>query len=255
MARPRVIIASPDANVAVKLIASLNPKRYRVEHIHDLDEALLRAELVLAHSAVVHVADATADIKKRFLQSIDRGLTLVLVSPSATVADAAAEIGARYLSVPFAVQDVKRVVYRAVSDAHALRSDDQLSGARSVAMQSANTERRVVLLVRDLDAAQIMAAVFRSQLAVGCPTATKAVEVIAQLADGVDCLVADAELLVTSEEGASLARKLARRGVPVVPLGMSEELDSSSAGQLAWSIVPQVRRILAARDKPARAAG
>ena len=33
--------------------AALNPKRYRVEHLFDLDEALLRAKIVLAHCLVV----------------------------------------------------------------------------------------------------------------------------------------------------------------------------------------------------------
>jgi len=60
-------------------------------------------------------------------------------------------------------------------------------------------------------------------------------------------------LLLGSEDGAKLARKLARRGVAVVPLNANEELDAASAGQVAWSILPQVRRSLQARERLTRA--
>ena len=261
-----MIIASPDANVTVKLIASLNPKRYRVEHIHDFNEGLLRAELVLAHAAVVHLEEADPDAIRRCQQTIDHGLAIVLVSADEEVEVAAAQIGARHVPIPFGVQDVKRVVFRAVSDAHAARSEEHpATGKSQAAPGGAREERRVMLLLGDQDAAQIMAAVVRSQLSVGCDTASSAAEVIAQLSRGYECLVADPELLVTCEDGVSLARKLARRGVPVVPLmfpgrplnalDTGDDLDASNAGQLAWAIVPQVRRSLLARDKVTRAAG
>ncbi len=259
-----MIIASPDANVSVKLIASLNPKRYRIEHIHDFNEGLLRAELVLAHAAVVHLEHAHSEVLRRCAQAIDRGLAIVLVSAAAEVEQAAVEIGARWVPIPFGVQDVKRVVFRAVSDAHAARTEDRPTG-KSNAAPNQRDERRVMLLVGDNDAAQIMAAVMRSQLAVACDTAASSAEVIVQLSRGYECLIADPDLLLTCEEGVSLARKLARRGVPVVPLvypgrplnalDTGHDLDASNAGQLAFEIVPQVRRSLMARDRLARAAG
>ncbi len=251
VARPRVIIASPDANVAVKLIASLNPKRYRVEHIHDFNEGLLRAELVLAHAAVIHLEAAPPEIVKRCGQSVDRGLSIVLVSASPEVEAASLHLGGRFLPIPFQVQDCKRVVFRAVSDAHAQRSEEQPLIGRSAA-SSSGRERRVMLLLADGECAEIMAAVVRSQLSVTCDVATSAADGIALLTRSYECVVADPELIFTSEEGASLARKLARRGLTVLPLGLSDGMDASIAGQLAWDVVPQVRRTLAARDKLSR---
>lgn len=250
VARPRVIITSPDSNVTVKLIASLNPKRYRLEHIHDSSEALLRAEFVLAHAVVAHIDELTVTTKKRLESALNHGVAIVIVSATDAVAKEAAAMGAHLLRAPFGVQDVKRKVLDAVSEAHTQRSGDANVVSRRDSRPQA---QRVVLMVGERDAAEIMAALLRAQLNVSCEAAHTAGDAENQLARGIDCLVARPALLLGSEDGAKLARKLARRGVAVVPLNANEELDAASAGQVAWSILPQVRRSLQARERLTRA--
>lgn len=247
VARPRVIITSPDANVTVKLIASLNPRRYRIEHIHDLSEALLRAELVLAHAAVVHLDEVDDAIQKRLQRAIEHGLSLVLVSHSASAAHAAAAIGAHHLRQPFEVHEVKRKVLDAVSEAHAQRGGDAVVSSRRDSRPQPH--QRVLLLVAEPEAGEIMASLLRGQLGVDCSSVRDTQEAVGELERGFDCLVARPGLLLGDAHGATLARKLARRGVAVVPLGAGEALDSSSAGQVAWELVPQIRRSLLARER------
>lgn len=249
VARPRVIITSPDASVTVNLIASLNPKRYRVEHIHDLSEALLRAEFVLAHAVIAHVDELDESVNKRLTRAIDRGISLVVVSNSATVAIAAKALGAHPLRFPYAIHDVKRTVLDAVSEAHALRSSDSAVVSRG---EPRSLTQRVVVLVSERDAAEIMAATLRSQLAVSCDATPSANDAMGELVRGFDCLVTRPSFLLGSEDGAKLARKLARRGISIVPLSPSEDLDASTAGQIAWALVPQVRRSLQARARLTR---
>jgi len=253
VARPRVIIASQDPEVAVKMIASLNPKRYRVEHIFDVSEALLRAELVLAHCAVVHMAGYDERIARRCQQSVERELALVIVSKSEKAERNARELGARFVSLPFTTNDLKRSVFRAVSHAHQLRSDQRNNPGKSAPplYSSSNPKpiQRLLLLTNNSVTGSVMAAVMKSQLGVSCDTATSAREAMTNLEETYDCVIADPELLMVSEDGAAVARKLARRGIPVIPLAPQGEVDVTSAGQAAWDIMPQIRRSLGARDK------
>jgi voltage-gated potassium channel Kch len=244
-----VIITSPDSSVTVKLVASLNPRRYRIEHIHDLSEALLRAEFVLAHAIVVHLEELGDGLARRLTSAQEHGVSVVLVSSSEDVVTRASELGVYVLRSPFGVTDVKRKVLEAVSDAHLGRSGDAPVSSRRPSRPELH---RVVLLVGERDAAEIMAALMRSQLGVACDTAATADDATRLLARGFDCLVARSGLLLGSEAGAALARKLARRGVPVVPLAATEDLDAGNAGAVAWALIPLVRRSLAARSRLTR---
>ena len=232
------------------MIGALNPKRYRVEHIFDLDEALLRAEIVLAHALVIHAPTPDAALLRRCRTTAQR-VTPVIVSPSSDGPLVAAELGGRYVSVPFDVADFKRAVYRAVS-----RTEDRRQRGRQ---DTRDSEMRPVLRVLLLTSAQlkgaIMAAVLQDQLGVRCEVATSAAEALAFLQMAVEAVVAEPELLMEDPDGAAVARKLTRRGIPVIPVKQHEELDVAEAGQAAWDIVPQLRRILTARKPGAREAG
>jgi hypothetical protein len=239
-----VIIASSDAEAAVRMIAALNPKRYRVEHIFDLNEALLRAKIVLAHCLVVHIegVDSTAltDVKQ-----IAERCTPVMVSGDPSIRALAERLGGRFVGEPFEVHTFKRAVYRAVSKtqdkSHKVRGKIRDSGPRQV--------QRIALLYGKHAQAAVMAAVLRNQLGVSCDVATTPRDVLTMLESGLDCLVADPNLLMFTEDGAALASMLAQRGVPVIPLAGHAQHDVSSAGQAAWDISPHVRRTLTARNK------
>ncbi|MBM4358824.1 MAG: hypothetical protein FJ096_12035 [Deltaproteobacteria bacterium] len=249
MARPRVIITSPDSSVTVKLIASLNPRRYRIEHIHDRDEALLRAEFVLAHAVILHMDEFGESQAKRLDATREHGVSTLVVSSSEEVLAAARARRHRVLATPFGVMDIKRTVLEAVSEAHHERGVDAAVSSRRASRPDA---KRVVLLLGERAAAEIIGALLRTQLGVACDTAASPGDAIRLLARGIDCLVARTGLLLGTEDGASLARKLARRGVPVVPLTSTEDLDPGNAGQVAWALMPQIRRALAARTRLTR---
>jgi CheY-like chemotaxis protein len=250
VARPRVILSCKDAEAAVKMIGSLNPKRYRVEHLQDLNEALLRAELVLAHALVIHVPStglSADELLKRCRGTAER-VTPVLLSPSPEVSDVATQLGGRFLDECFEVPSFKRAVYRAVSKTED-RRQRQHPHRRQVRRRP---KQRVVLLTTQAASGAVIAAVLRNQLGVACEVATSGQDALQLLGDATDCFVAQVHMLITTESGAAAARELARRGIPVIPLKEGGGRDPSEAGQAAWDIVPQVRRSLTARDHLAR---
>ena len=248
MARPRVILACKDAEAAVKMIGSLNPKRYRVEHLQDLNEALLRAELVLAHALVIHAPSAgvpPSQLLKRCRGTAER-VTPVFVSPSPELSEIATQLGGRYLDEPFEVPSFKRAVYRAVSKTEDRR---QRKHPRTRRLRKRPARRVLILTTQGVNGA-VMAAVLRNQLDVVCEVATSGRDALTLLADSTDCVVAEVHMLITTEPGAVVAHELARRGIPMIPLKERAARDPAEAGQAAWDIVPQVRRSLTARDKP-----
>ncbi len=250
MARPRVILSCKDAEAAVKMIGSLNPKRYRVEHLQDLNEALLRAELVLAHALVIHAPStglSPSDLRKRCRGTAER-VTPVFVSPSPDVSDVAAQLGGRYLDECFEVPSFKRAVYRAVSKTEDRRQRKHPHRRR---LPRRAAQRVLILTTRDVNGA-VIAAVLRNQLGVACEVATSGGDALELLADATHCAVAEVHMLIATKSGAAAARELARRGIPVIPLKESAVRDPSEAGQTAWDIVPQVRRSLTAREKLAQ---
>jgi len=248
-----VILACADAEAAVKMMGSLNPKRYRVEHLHDLNEALLRAELVLAHALVIHAPSTGLppdQLVKRCRGTAER-VTPVFVSPTRDCVDVATQLGGRYLAEPFEVPGFKRAVYRAVS-----KTDERRQRRHPVKRRPVQqAKRRVVILTTQEVNGAVMAAVVRNQLSVVCEVATTGRGALDLLADGTDCVVAEVHMLLTSEAGAAFAHELARQGIPVIPLKESTTRDASDAGQAAWAIVPQVRRSLTARENPAERPG
>jgi len=245
VARPRVILASPEAGVTVRLIASLNPKRYRIEHLHDASEALLRAEFVLAHAVVLHANAIDEPLRRRLESARVHGVGLVLVGDTADVERVADEVDAHYLTTGFTVPEVKR---RVLSDAHLERSSEPSLPSRR---DLRTVVRRVLLLLEEREAAEVMAALLRGQLSVACDVTTSVDEALGELERGFDCVVARPAKLLGSKAGADFARKLARRGVPVVPVPATEELDAATAGAVAWSLLPQIRRTVAARERRA----
>jgi hypothetical protein len=247
-------VASSDAEAAVKLVAALNPQRYRVEHIFDANEALLRARIVLAHALVLHGESHDASVM-RGLRQLAKRVTPVFVSRSSRLRELAERLDGRYVEEPVDVASFKRAVYRAVS-----KTQDRRQQSRPQANERAGY--RVLLLHEDTAQAAVMAAVLRNQLSASCDVMSSPAEVPFALGDAVQspaglevaCLIADPHLLLGTPEGAQAALLLAQRGIPVVPLHFTGELDVSSAGQLAWDLAPQVRRSLTARSRM-RAAG
>jgi DNA-binding response OmpR family regulator len=252
VARPRVVIASRDADVAVKLVSTLNPRRYRVEHVFDLSEALLRAELVLAHALVVHAPRQDPELARRCAGPGER-VALVFVSERAELEALAQKLGARFVPLPIHGETFQREVFQAVAQTNERRTR---AAERPRTPSGTHSVVRVLMLVSDPLHASVMGAVLHKELGVTCLPATTTERALAILEESVDCVVAEAELLMGDRDGVSIARKLTRRGIPLIPISPDQELDPGSAGQLAWDIVPQVRRSLVAREKGGtRAAG
>ncbi len=225
------------------MIAALNPKRYRVEHIHDVNEALLRARIVLAHALVVHGHELDEAVL-RDMSNIAKRVTPVFVSRSLQMQVVADRLDARYVPEPIDKPTFKRAVYRAVS-----KTQDRRHRARS-GMNGDEAKPLVLLLHQNQVEAAVMAAVLRTQLGATCQVATNARDALSKVLNSetpIACLLADPELLMSTSEGASIAHNLGRSGVPVVPLNLRSDLDVNSAGQVAWDIAPQVRRSMTAR--------
>lgn len=243
VARPRVILACDHPDVAVRMIGALNPKRYRVEHIFDLSEALLRANFVLAHALVIHPESFSSPVLDEAKQSCGR-LTPLVVSADPAQQAYAESLGARFVSDPFDVPTFKRAVYRAVSKTQERRQQvpmDPPTGVRRVA--------RVLLLHRSRNEGNVMVAVLKNQLSTSVDLVTNARDALELISPRLDCMVTPPSAIVATAEGAQLARRLAQLGVPLVPLEGLDRVDPSDAAQLAWDVAPRVRRSLAARAR------
>jgi hypothetical protein len=247
VARPRVILACDNADIAVRMIDALNPRRYRVEHIFDPSEALLRAELVLAHALVFYGHEATESLERRSHEARGR-LSLVFVSPDGELEPLATRLGATHLLSVFGRDDFKRAVYKAVSEIHELRKK---SPTRHRPRRRRSSSKRALLVVEDTEIGSVMTAIINRELGILCDVAVDLSDALLLLETTVDCVVASPAQLMARPEGHELARMLARRGVPLIPLNGVLRLDVSSAAQMAWDIVPQLRRSLTARsDEP-----
>jgi DNA-binding NtrC family response regulator len=227
----------------VRVIGSLNPKRYRVEHIFDLSEALLRAEIVLAHALVIYTEEANDALLRQCRNTAER-LTTVFVSPQIAARDIATELDGRFVQDPFEVPDLKRAVYRAVS-----KTEEQRQQKRKAPIESSVVPmQRVIVMCTVQVKGAVISAVVRDQLQVNCEVASNASEALHLLEEPVDALIAEVDMLMGSSEGAVIARLLTRRGVPVIPLRQSDQIDVADAGQAAWDVLPQLRRSLTARS-------
>lgn len=226
------------------MMDALNPRRYRVEHIFDLSEAVLRANFVLAHALVIHPPSFAPEVLRRVAAGPTANrLTTVVVSPTATDVAYAESLGARFVSDPFDVPTFKRAVYRAVSKTQERRqSADLPTGTRRRA--------RVLLLHPDPPVGSVMVAVLQSQLATTVDLVRHARGALERVSPRLDCVVAGPTTFRASSDGAQLARRLAALGVPVVPLpGAHPQGGELDPARLAWDVAPQVRRSLAARAK------
>lgn len=228
------------------MIRALNPKRYRVEHIFDLSEALLRAKIVLAHAIVFHPEGFGAALNfstvKEFKQLLPR-CTPVVVSAEARHRSLALELEARFVDEPFEVPLFKRAVYRAVS-----KTEDRRQRRRRPTASGSRRLHRVILLNPSRNEGSVMAAVLENELQASVETVTSPRAALPHLG-AADCVIAPPRSVLSTPAGAELAQEMARLGVPLVPLPPNEGGDPSQAGQIAWAIAPRVRRSLHARER------
>ena len=228
------------------MIRALNPKRYRVEHIFDLSEALLRAKIVLAHAIVLHPDGfgslLSQNVVKEFGQLLFR-CTPVVVSSEDRHRGLALELEARFVEEPFEVPAFKRAVYRAVS-----KTEDRRQRRRRQTPSGARRIGRVILLNPDGNEGALMSAVLENELQATVEVVTSPRAALPHL-EQADCIIAPPKSLLSTPVGAQLAQEMARLGIPLVPLPVNADGDPSRAGQLAWEIAPNVRRSLQARER------
>jgi hypothetical protein len=234
-----VLIASDDATTAVRMIKALNPRRYRVEHIFDLNEAMLRAELVLAHALVIHAPSLTPELARRCARGSDR-LAWLFVSPSPGVETLARGVGALFVSQPFEADDFKRAVFRGVTTTHERRT-----GKWPEPLEPAS--ERIILLLPHAASASVISAVITGELSVKCDWAPSAEAAIPLLNEDVNCVVVAAALLFGSPAGSRLAAQLAQRGISILSVNADQADAVDDAGQLAWELLPRLRLSLNAR--------
>ncbi|MSP26525.1 MAG: hypothetical protein EXR75_15535 [Myxococcales bacterium] len=255
MGRPRVIVASLDEKVAAALVASLNPARYRVEQAHDLNEALLRAKLLLAHAVVLHVAGKARGLGQYVRDARAHDIAIIVAAAPGDTSTLERELGPIALAWPTGIHEIKRAVALGVEAATAAREanrgdDDEDMDAggwdAGVANAAVNPRQRVLVLVRDREVANVIAAVFESQAGVGCDVVVTGAEALVRAGDGYACLLADPELLMSSAQGPMVAATLGKCGVPMIPLAVPRGMDLGGAGQVAWAAVPQLRQSLRA---------
>ncbi|MCC6525351.1 MAG: hypothetical protein IT373_22045 [Polyangiaceae bacterium] len=233
MGRPRVIVATEDPSLAVDMMAAFDPKRYRVEHVFDSTEALLRAEVVLAHVVVLQVSELDEDLAKRCARRSHR-VSLVLVSERPEVLGAADQLGARAVALPFSAVDLRTTVFESIAQAKGSRPH----------LKATPDRRRVLILAETAEHASVVGAVLEKDLGVECLTATDLTQAALALRGRPACVVADAALLVDGELGPAFVRYLEEFRVALVHLPPSQGVDVSEAGQAAWDVIPQLRRAL-----------
>jgi hypothetical protein len=234
-----VLIASDDATTAVRMLKALNPRRYRVEHIFDLNEAMLRAELVLAHALVIHAPSLTSDLARRCARGSGR-LAWIFVSPAPGVETLARGVGGLFVSQPFETDDFKRAVFRGVTTTHERRTGERPESREPLS-------ERVLLLLPDSASASVVAAVITRELSVRCDWVPSAEAAVPLLSADVNCVVVEAELLFGSEAGSALATELAQRGISILSVKSDRADAVDNAGQLAWELLPRLRVSLNAR--------
>ncbi|MBI4699954.1 MAG: response regulator transcription factor [Deltaproteobacteria bacterium] len=239
MGRPRVILASQDPRAAVRLRAAFDPRRYRVEHAFDATEALLRAEVVLAH-AVVLQADALDQALRQRCAKRSRRVALVLVSESERVATVAAKLGAGFVRQPFEPAQLCSCVQALIARA-ARHRQPPAPGAPEARRDGG---ARILLLLADSVPRSVMAAVLEKELDVACESAGDVDLAIQALAAPVACLIADPQALLDHDRGVDLTERLSQRGVSLVPIAPEHYADAAAAGQAAWDIIPRLREIL-----------
>ncbi len=239
------------------LVDALNPKRYRVEHVHDACEALLRAEVVLAHAVLAFAPELPSQLEARIREAVARGIAVVVATEPTSAAAQARELGAAVLRWPASTEEIKRAVARAVEAANSARERALLPrSARALTVGASGevaVERpRVLVMMRDRESALVVAAVLESAVKVACDVDSSPRAAMARFPAAYACALVEPELLVGAAHGGLLGRELAQRGVPVIPLHLPPELDADVAGaaQVAWAVVPQLRQSLRARRGP-----
>lgn len=245
LGRPRVVIAANAPEIAVAIISALNPKRYRVEHMLDWNEAILRAELVLAHAIVLHEPELSESFLRRCDQTIDRSISLVFVSESEATLRIARKLQAEVISLPIHRSKVKRTIHQAVAAAYTMRNDPKPSTRRYVS--ATHPLQKVMILLESEVQSEVFSSVLKSRMRVACSPCYNHEEALGKLDEGFDCCIVQSQSLMLSAQGAYLAQQLAKKGIPVLLLRMPRQADVSAVGQCAWDIMPQLRRVLASR--------
>lgn len=248
MARPRVILACDSAEAAIQLGSSLDERRYRVENSFDLSEALLRAQLVMAHTVVVHAPHPDMELQRRLAAVPANRFTVLVVSPDRRGLDVARAVGAAFLREPYEQEELRSAVFATVARARDVRRQQHVRRAPSPS--GARAPQRVLILSHNLAALPTISAVLHSQLGTSCVPAASVEEALARIEEAeIDCVVADPAVLCVRGAGAQLARRLVRESVSVVALGPHHDTDDSAAAEVAWQLVPQVRRAMEARER------
>ena len=227
------------------MLAAFDPKRYRVEHVFDHTEALLRAEVVLAHVVVLQLAELDPDLAKHCGRRSTR-VALVVVGASESARRPALDVGARFLLRPFTDFELRATVFESI--AHAKGSNP--------ATRPEQKRPRVLVLAETSEHASVVGAVLEKDLGVECAVATDLTQAALALRRRPDCVVADAALLVDGDLGPAFVRHLEDFGIALIHLPPSHGVDVSEAGQAAWDVMPQLRRALEGRTQTkAREAG
>ena len=218
---------------------ALNPKRYRIEHYKDVNEATLRANFMHAHVLIVHANEVNASL--RALETDDEGrVERVLISEAPAVQQFARQIGAQFVSEPFERQDLKRAVYRAVKLIEHRRKNQ---GPRSVR----NEAPSILVLLSSKTAGDVVAGVLRSALGCECTVVTDLFDALVGLEHTVGCVVTETSLMAQSPEARQFAKAVAKRAIGVIPVRSVDAADEEAIGRLAWDLVPKVRLSLNAR--------
>jgi len=282
----RILLAAHDVEPALDLLEALEDAGHRVEHVFDLEEALLRAAIGWPDAVVVDVGRDGVDAALLRRWASEHDIVLVLTTrvvgqrsearrdgwasaaqplePALArahlermarrlnavaferVVAAENEIGEPAWHAPF-VDVVETAVRSAQSPPVDEASPDEPSNLRK---RSGTVEvpRLVLLAARGHNTVEVVSGLVRTSLGVRCVAARTAAEALSalQAEPRIKAVLLDRRLTV-EPEGRDLHALLSERAVPVVPLRVTEDDEPGVVGRNAWEVIPPLRKALAAR--------
>lgn len=240
MARPRVLIATPHAPVAVTMTTALEARGYRVSHVFDRSVAAARAEIELDDALVMQLDEGTPRQLESYVAQCPRvGLVFVSACPRVTTAAALMQLGV--VPQPYTSTELVRAVQRAVAWSHPRKRHSspgagQLSGTHRI--------DHVLVIASDASAGEVVAGLIRHSLGIRCTAVRDLDEARQSMAQPVVAVLAAPDCLLPDAGGAAFVRELVAAQIPLLPLETDGDRSDAALAAAAWKIIPELRRAL-----------
>jgi DNA-binding response OmpR family regulator len=258
----RVLLAVEDVELAVELVGALEEKNHLVEHLFDLTEALLRAEITRPDLLVIDLARLGVDHGLLRRWAAQNRVPIVLTSMSSAGERLARQMGATYVRRPASARrdddapdsaawsaTFVDVVETAIANARPATPSSFPFAGRSRSGTMAKSAS-ILVAAAGPTARDVVASFIANELGLRCESVAEAEAAARRLHEDfqgprVQAVLLDMTLLRDRLWGDELAHALRASGVPVIPLRLFGD-EPSSVGQAVWDAMPALRDAIAA---------